>query len=201
MRICFIGDSFVNGTGDSARLGWVGRLCAATRKARLDLTVYNLGIRRDTSVDIAARWRREAEPRLPDGQDGRLVFSFGANDCTPGEDDGVRVSRSRTLANAQAILSSARAWRPTLMIGPLPVGDPSTDERIATLSYCLGDLCAGLDIPCLDVFHAMAACEPWRREAAMSDGSHPDAGGYEALAHLIGGWDAWRSWFAEPAGS
>lgn len=26
MRICFIGDSFVNGTGDDTCLGWVGRI-------------------------------------------------------------------------------------------------------------------------------------------------------------------------------
>ena len=28
IRICFIGDSLVNGTGDEAALGWAGRLCA-----------------------------------------------------------------------------------------------------------------------------------------------------------------------------
>ena len=35
-RICFFGDSFVNGTGDDDALGWVGRLCAAERRAGLD---------------------------------------------------------------------------------------------------------------------------------------------------------------------
>ncbi|HZC55143.1 MAG TPA: hypothetical protein VE396_03730 [Xanthobacteraceae bacterium] len=29
IRICFFGDSMVNGTGDDACLGWVGRICAA----------------------------------------------------------------------------------------------------------------------------------------------------------------------------
>lgn len=194
MRICFIGDSFVNGTGDDTCLGWVGRLCAFARAAGHDLTVYNLGIRRDTSADVAARWRREAEARLPDGRDGRLVFSFGANDCTPDEDEGVRVTVSDALANAEAILSAARAWRPTLMVGPLPVGEPPTDARIAALSRDLGALCARLDVPYLDVFAAMAACGAWRREAAQGDGTHPNAGGYSALADLIGGWAAWRAW-------
>ena len=31
MRICFIGDSFVNGTGDDDCLGWAGRLGAGAR--------------------------------------------------------------------------------------------------------------------------------------------------------------------------
>jgi acyl-CoA thioesterase-1 len=44
---------------------------------------------------MLARWQREAEARLPSEHDGRLVFSFGANDCCPGEDiGGVRVAPS-----------------------------------------------------------------------------------------------------------
>lgn len=203
MRICFIGDSFVNGTGDDECLGWTGRVCAAARKPGHDLTFYNLGVRRDTSDDIAARWRREAEARLPDDQDGRLVFSFGTNDCTPGDERGVRVPRSRTLANAETILAAARAWRPTVMVGPLPVGEhPPTDARIAALSSELGALCARLHVPYLDVFAVMAACEPWLREASRGDGSHPSSGGYAALARIVCDWTAWRSWLAggQPAG-
>jgi lysophospholipase L1-like esterase len=30
IRICFVGDSFVNGTGDETALGWAGRLCAVS---------------------------------------------------------------------------------------------------------------------------------------------------------------------------
>src|SRR6202011_3560744 len=88
IRICFFGDSMVNGTGDDACLGWVGRVCAAARRRGRDLTCYNLGIRRDTSADVLARWQREAEARLLPEHDGRLIFSFGANDCCPGEDIG-----------------------------------------------------------------------------------------------------------------
>ena len=56
MRLCFIGDSLVNGTGDPTGLGWVGRVTASARRRGHDVTTYNLGIRRDTSADIAARW-------------------------------------------------------------------------------------------------------------------------------------------------
>ena len=96
IRVCFFGDSFVNGTGDDACLGWVGRACAAGRRRGVDLTCYNLGIRRDTSADVPQRWEREAQARLPPEHDGRLVFSFGANDCCLTEDgSGVRVPPSR----------------------------------------------------------------------------------------------------------
>ncbi|HYD31988.1 MAG TPA: GDSL-type esterase/lipase family protein [Azospirillaceae bacterium] len=197
MRICFVGDSFVTGVGDDDCLGWPGRVCSAARKAGDDVICYNLGIRRDTSADIRARWRREAEARLPTEYDGRLVFSFGTNDCTAGDDaDGVRVSRARALANAEAILAEARTWRPTLMVGPLPVGDdPDIDRRVAALSRDLDALCAPLGVPFLEVFATMAANRPWTREAAAGDGTHPNAGGYAALAQMVAGWDAWRSWF------
>lgn len=82
MRICFIGDSFVNGTGDPDYLGWTGRICIAARNLGYDITYYNLGIRGDTSADIKARWLREISCRLKAEYDSRIVFSFGINDTT-----------------------------------------------------------------------------------------------------------------------
>ena len=67
IRVCFFGDSFVNGTGDDACLGWVGRACAAGRRNGMDLTCYNLGIRGDTSADVLRRWEHEARARLAPG--------------------------------------------------------------------------------------------------------------------------------------
>ena len=99
MRLCFFGDSFVAGAGDDAALGWPGRLTAWARRAGVDVTAYNLGVRRDTSSDIAARWGAEAVARLPADFERRLAFSFGANDCVL--DEMVRLAsrmskRSRT---------------------------------------------------------------------------------------------------------
>jgi len=65
IRICFIGDSFVNGTGDPEKLGWCGRVCSRVTDKSLDITYYNLGIRRETSSDIKERW--EAEVSSNDG--------------------------------------------------------------------------------------------------------------------------------------
>lgn len=196
MRICFIGDSFVNGAGDDACLGWAGQLCATARKAGHDLTLYNLGVRRDTSNDIVARWRQEAEARLPADSDGRLVFSFGTNDCCLDENGNVRVGRQQSLVNAEAILTAAKSWKPTLMIGPPIVGDHAqTDARVKILSEEFNILCAKLGLPYLDIFTYLVSCEPWKREAARGDGTHPNTEGYAALARLIDEWTAWRDWF------
>jgi lysophospholipase L1-like esterase len=195
MRICFIGDSFVNGVGDDTCLGWTGRLCAEARRAGWDVTHDNLSIRRDTSLDIRGRWRNEADARLPEGLDGRLVFAFGANDCTL-VDGQTRVPHVRSLEMATAILSDAAGWRKTLMVGPLPVcDDPSTDARILALSRDLALPCARLGVPFLPVFDVATGSDAWTSEAAAGDGTHHNAGGYAALASAVAAWEAWRAWF------
>ena len=85
LRVCFIGDSFVAGVGDPQHLGWTGRLAAESWRAGRPLTAYNLGVRRQTSLDISHRWLFECEQRLPETADGRVVFSFGVNDTADDE--------------------------------------------------------------------------------------------------------------------
>ncbi len=195
-RICFIGDSFVSGTGDPDCLGWCGRLGVAVRREGYDLTLYNLGVRRDTSADIAARWQIEASARLPENVAGALVFSFGVNDCLiagPGQ----RLVPEQGLHHAETILSRARSWKPTLFIGPPPIGDQRTNRRIQRLSGELAGLCRKLGVPCLEIFSLLARSPLWQRELRTGDGAHPGAAGYRLLAGLIGDWPAWRAWFKD----
>ena len=41
LRICFVGDSITQGTGDDTALGWPGRLIAAARAQGHDFCGYN----------------------------------------------------------------------------------------------------------------------------------------------------------------
>src|SRR5580704_12608871 len=96
MRICFIGDSFVSGAHDGECLGWAGRISAAARRRGHDLSPYNLGIRGETSAQIAKRWRAETEVRQSVQQEGHLVFEFGVNDAR-------EVNGKRQLELAQSL--------------------------------------------------------------------------------------------------
>jgi lysophospholipase L1-like esterase len=198
MRICFLGDSFVNGTGDPECLGWASRICAAARRRGCDLTYYNLGVRRDTSEDLARRWRQEASARLPSDVDGRLVFSFGVNDCLV-ENGRQSVSTTATLAHAEAMIAEAVRWRPTLFVGPPPIADDDTNRRIAPLSSALAELCATLEVPYLDAFRPLSIAETWMRDVEAGDGAHPGASGYALLADLVAGWPPWQAWIASRA--
>ncbi|HEY4406074.1 MAG TPA: GDSL-type esterase/lipase family protein [Xanthobacteraceae bacterium] len=193
MRICFFGDSIVNGTGDPDCLGWVGRVCAAARQRGIDVTSYNLGIRRDTSADILRRWRQEADIRLPAEYPRRLVFSFGVNDRIL-ENGECRVQPGQTIANARAILSAAAAYAPTLMIGPAPLAETDVNHRVQELIPDLRTACNALHVPFLDVFDRLKASSTWMREITQGDGAHPGRGGYQEFAVLVNGWPEWRAW-------
>ena len=192
-RICFVGDSFVNGTGDPACLGWTGRLCVAAHQDGQEITYYNLGIRRQTSREIVQRWQAEVAARLPVGYDGRVVFSFGVNDTTL-EDGKEHVPLAETLEHARHILLAARASFPTLMVGPPPVLDEAHNRRIVRLSEQLALLCEAVAVPYLEVVAPLQQMSIWQEELAANDGAHPRAAGYAALAHLIEEWPAWKAW-------
>jgi acyl-CoA thioesterase-1 len=194
LRICFVGDSFVAGTGDEAALGWVGRVAAAAWHRGTGFTAYNLGVRRDTSADLRRRAEAEVLARLLGaGTAQAVVFSFGANDCTL-EDEMPRVPPAATEENAAALLGWAAARWPVLMLGSPPLAhDPAHDARAAALSARLAALCDAMDLPFLDLHAALSAGPAWRQAAARGDGVHPDGAGYAAIAALVDGWAPWRA--------
>ncbi|HEX4345311.1 MAG TPA: GDSL-type esterase/lipase family protein [Solirubrobacteraceae bacterium] len=192
-RILFFGDSFVAGSGDPEGRGWVGRVAATTWAAGMPLLAYVLGVRRETSVQIAERWRAEAAPRLLDGADCRVVLSFGTNDATL-ERGAPRVAPGVSVATLERVLDEAAQLRlPAFVVGPPPSCDDEQDVRVADLSRSFALVCAVRGVPFAAVTQDLAASAVWRDEAAAGDGVHPGAGGYEALAGLVlgGGWLDW----------
>lgn len=200
LRICFFGDSFVHGTGDDDALGWVGRISAAMRRGGAPLTSYNLGVRRETSLDIRLRWRAEANVRLSPEADGRLVFSFGANDTAAMSLTQSRLSMEESVTHAGAILTEAARWKPTLLIAPLPVmPDLAHSARISALARAFAYMAGSVGAHFLDLGEAVSAFLPfWRVEAAAGDGVHPNRGAYSALAEAIQTAPAWRAFLDAP---
>ncbi len=192
-RICFVGDSFINGTGDPEYLGWTGRIVAAASQEGEEITYYNLGVRRDTSSDILKRWLPEVAHRLPADCNGKVVFSFGANDITL-EAGKTRVEFPDSLHNAQQILEQAKQLFPVLMVSSPPLGDCEDNLRIATLSRQFEQICLNLAIPYLDVFTPLQKSPTWKKEVAANDGAHPKSAGYVELAELVKNWLGWSSW-------
>jgi lysophospholipase L1-like esterase len=182
IRICFIADAFVNGTGDPCCLGWTGRVCAAAMARGYPITYDNLGSRRATSADIAVRWQDECVRRLPPSIDGRVVISCGANDTTL-EQGWQRLAPAATLQYSRAIVQEARQHYPTLLVGPPPVAEAAHTARIAALCHVMGSVAQDLGCricPCvsgllkprrgcrrqpkmMEPTHGKRAMRPWRR--------------------------------------
>jgi hypothetical protein len=128
--------------------------------------------------------------------DGRLVFSFGTNDCASSETGGLpRVARSDAVAHAETILKAASDWLPTLMIGPGGlVGDRDGSHRIVALSADFAGLCARLGVPYFAICELTLGSPLWTHEVEAGDGAHPNSRGYALLAEVIDAWPAWREW-------
>jgi lysophospholipase L1-like esterase len=195
-RICFVGESFVNGTGDPECLGWTGRACIGANQKGYDITYYNLGVRRETTEALKQRWLKEVTYRLLPEHNGRVVFSFGVND-TVIEAGKTRVSFLNSILNARQILSEAKQLYPVLMVGPAPMLDNDQNVRIAELSEYFGRICSSLNIPYLNVFPALKQSTVWFDEVSTYDKAHPRANGYKVLADLVNNWDAWSKWFPQ----
>jgi len=192
LRICFLGDSLVNGTGDENALGWAGRLCAQAIHNGFPITYYNLGIRGETSQQIKERWERECASRLPAFCDGRIVLSCGVND-TARQNGALRVFNQDSRRNIQQILRQAKQKYKVLTVGPPPVADETHNERIQGLSQILAEASKMLEVPYIDLFLPLVADPIYRQDVLRNDGSHPQKRGYEKMAQMIQSSPNW--WF------
>ena len=208
LRICFIGDSVTVGTGDAACRGWPSYLSALETDRGHDVSCYNLGVRAETSLDLAKRWKAEATPRLPDHVAGKLVFMVGLNDCADFNGTGARVDPALSLETAKTMVADAAGWKPTLWIGPTPVrkqppmispgeGIRYTFDRVRTsaLNDAYRTAAEEIGVPFLDLHAPLAEDAGWNADMEAGDGVHPTQAGHERLADVISGWDAWRGWF------
>lgn len=189
-RICFIGDSFVNGTGDETMLGWAGRLCADARQQGHDITYYNLGIRRNTSTDILHRWHEIALRQHPDC-DNRIVLSCGVND-TMLENDLLRVEFETSLQNMRDLFARMKS-APGLVVGPPPVDDNQQNQRIQTLSDAMQTEAEKAGLPFIPLFDSLIQDSAYLAEIAQNDGAHPSASGYQTITRII--LDSGKWWF------
>ena len=193
IRICFLGESLVNGTGDPECLGWAGRICQDAFLKGFDITYYNLGVRRETSRELRKRWLHEVSYRLPQQYNGRLVFSFGANDTTI-ENGKTRVSLQDSITNLGDILSIAKELYPVLVVSAPPIDDKEQNQRISDLSKEFAKVCTQLNVPYLNVFPELIESDIWMEEVKKYDGAHPRAAGYQVFAQIVQNWQGWLNW-------
>ena len=208
IRICFNGDSILLGIGDPGYDGWPAIAAKAEAGRGHDITVYNLGVRGDTSAGIAPRWAAECHPRILDFHNGALVFAFGLNDTAEVDGTGIRVSLDQSVGYAREMLSGAKAWLPTLWVGPIPVVEDMQpymfpdgltydyrNDRVAAVNAAFAEVAGELDVPYLDVFTPLSANPAFDDSQRGADGVHVGTAGYALIADMVDNWPAWRALF------
>jgi len=179
MVLCFIGDSLTLGFGDESGLGWPGRITLDLSRKGLDITSYNLGVRKDTSPRMQHRWKSEAMLRsLPDVP-LKLVFSFGVADVHN------NVGSEESMAAGVAMIMQAKAMGDVMLVGPTPVNDQNKREEIVALSHMLESMCKRLAVPFVPTVDAMHRSFVYGQALNDGDGVHPTAAGYADLADHI----------------
>ena len=211
IRIGFVGDSITHGTGDETLLGWPYRIGQAEVGRGHDVTVYNLGIRADTSELVQSRWLAECRARLIPAIDSATVFAIGINDSAhekSADRDGRRVDLDKSLRVISEMLDQAREFGPVLWVGPTPIIEsfmpidriPGVvydfqNEAIELYNSSYKEKAAELQVPYLDLFAAYEDHSGWAASLNASDGLHPNAKGYDLMASTIGAWSGWRALF------
>lgn len=190
VRVCVFGDSFVAGVGDPKALGWVGRVAARTPPSTgVDLTLYQLGVRRETIEETVVRMPMECAPRFADGDEHRIVVAAGVNDASHG------IEPARSVAALEFGLASVDV--PALVVGPPPVGDDAMQGRLHELDSALAQLCDRRGVSYISTYRPLWKHKPWH-DARADDGIHPNQTGYGLLAYVVlnEGWYQWLD--AEP---
>lgn len=201
-RIFCFGDSITLGYNDSAGLGWPGRLGRGLVHEGDSVAVYNLGINGDTSQDIAARWRSEAEARSRDAT-GLMLFAFGFNDAAKADGGKVQVELDASVATARRMLTEAMSLSEILWIGPTPLDESvnpmqtefaSWDMRnadIARYDEAYANLSNDIGVAYLRLFPEFVSSPRYHAALVAGDRVHPGDDGYAMIAERIANWDKW----------
>ena len=181
----FFGDSLTLGVNDPSFLGWVNRFMLLTSLPVPPTTVYNLGARKHSSKDIAARWQQEVACRTLQDADTRIMFSFGVVDMVANE-AGTLVGEKDSVHNLRCILQQAKELYGAgniIVMSPLPVKQPAHQERILQLGQAYSAACAELDIAYIDIATALLQTSGYI--ADLADNVHPAAAGCTCISQLL----------------
>ncbi|KJS40579.1 MAG: hypothetical protein VR70_05630 [Rhodospirillaceae bacterium BRH_c57] len=208
--ICVFGDSVALGRNDEHGAGWPARLAALEISGGRDLTLYNLSVAQDTSIDVADRWQGDCRVRLRRAPESAgLVFCFGLYDMADESalDGGApRVPLMDSMAQAEALIGAAAQVWPVLWIGPAPIhrnAGPMVEDgtrmtvsraRLEALNAAYADIARRLGVPFLNLCGVLEPSGTWQAALQHGNGIHPVAAGHAAIAAAVQKWTAWRAW-------
>lgn len=180
----FFGDSVTLGVCDPAAGGWPARFAGellTSGLASLPDTFHNLGVRKNSSAMVAARWEGECRTRSMEGVVNKLLFMFGTVDMAAPKGHP-NIPEDQSIANMLDILELAAKAGDVLMVSAPPVADEAHDKRLAALAQVQAAACDDADIPFFDL-HAALAARGYR--SLLVDSVHPGPEGNALIASVL----------------
>lgn len=192
----FFGDSVTLGVNDTPAGGWVARLAGKAAAAGLPVppdTFYNMGVRKNSSRMILARWEAEFRARTIEGVPSFLLFCFGTVDMAAPK-GSPNIPLGESAANAREILLKAGTCGSVAMISAPPVTDEAHCQRLEALCTAYASICSDIRVPFIDIFHPLLNSGYVRD---LADGVHPGPEGNEMIASALMKAPELVSWFTE----
>lgn len=200
MMLLVFGDSITYGLNDD-KGGWVGRLRKELEKEYLanaghvENTVYNCGIRGDTTEQMLKRFDIELSSRADRQDDPVILFAIGTNDsCTSSSGSNTvpaanyRENLGKLLEKAQTVTDKVifLGLFPTDETKTAPVGWNSnasyTNKNLEEYNAVIKGFCKEKGLAFVDIF------KPFYNKAyqeLLSDGLHPNPKGHQKIYKLV----------------
>lgn len=191
LNICVLGDGLAKGVGAPGGKDWADRLIDQVRAEHGPVTFYNLGVPGQSSADVVRRLG-ELDPRLPVGDDNRLILAFGLVDAI-GTATTEPLPAKTSLTHLREILAKVHSRYKLLMVGPPPVYDPGLNARVKRVNQIFREFCQKARVPYIDLHTPLMDDVQYRRELVHGDRIHPGERGHAKIFDLVGNDRSW--WF------
>ena len=192
----FFGDSLTLGVNDRTMLGWTGRFAATLDLPVPPTTFYNLGVRKQTSLAVLARWKEEVLRRELPESDVRLLFNVGVVDMAAPKGEPVLSVEESGKALDKLLKEATHAYKKQVIrvLSPFPVVQEAHNERIATLNAHYAKVCAAKGIEYIDIYSILVENQAYMND--LHDGIHPTGNGCAIIAEFLQQAESIKKWIA-----
>jgi lysophospholipase L1-like esterase len=196
------GDSIVWGAWDPEGGGWAERLRRylmqqVETETDPENPLYNLGIRGETTVKLAERFKREAEARITPQRKTIVIIGIGTNDSSHIDDKEPSVKPELFRKNLQTLTSLARQFADTVILAGLTVVDEAKgapaywdktifyrNSYLQAYNKIIEEVAVEASALFIDIQKQFAEGD-YRTFLDPDDGLHPNSKGHEKIFEIV----------------
>jgi len=190
-HLIFLGDSLILNPGDPTTIGWTGRLNITAYKKVPSIQYHNLGILNETSKQLFERLETDWSLRFNERDNCHVVLHSGMYD-TYARAGKPAVSFGQTVENLTSIFEFLHSKAKCILLGPTPIFDPESNQRIKRLNMSLQELCNKKRVPYINLFSLLQTDVAFKRKMALNPKQVDFAPFYEKIANHISDDQSWR---------